>query len=376
MSVPEDLDLHLDQYDYALPPSQIAQRPTAHRGDSRLLVLDRCTGAISHRRFGDIVDLLAPGDCLVVNESRVLAARLLGALDTGGRVEVLLLRPSAEDSAVWECLARPASKGRPGRRVRFGAAPWIEVEFLGDLEEPGAKRVRVEASIPLEEALQAVGHVPLPPYIQRPDDEEDKDRYQTVYASVPGSVAAPTAGLHVTEEILERLTTRGVTLAKVILEVGIGTFRPISTERIDEHRMHSERYRVDGAAAAAINAARGAGGRVVAVGTTSVRVLESVASADGSIAAAEGETDLFIRPGYQFRAIDALLTNFHLPRSSLLVMVSALAGRRRVLAAYREAVAEGYRFFSYGDAMLIHSDRRSPGASASRASGERSPSAG
>jgi S-adenosylmethionine:tRNA ribosyltransferase-isomerase len=312
----------------------------------------------------------------VVNESRVLAARLLGALDTGGRVEVLLLRPSAEDSVVWECLARPASKGRPGRRVRFGAAPWIEVEFLGDLEEPGAKRVRVEASIPLEEALQAVGHVPLPPYIQRPDDEEDKDRYQTVYASVPGSVAAPTAGLHFTEEILERLTTRGVTLAKVILEVGIGTFRPISTERIDEHRMHSERYRVDGAAAAAINAARGAGGRVVAVGTTSVRVLESVASADGSIAAAEGETDLFIRPGYQFRAIDALLTNFHLPRSSLLVMVSALAGRRRVLAAYREAVAEGYRFFSYGDAMLIHSDRRSTGASEARASGERSPSAG
>lgn len=361
MTDPRDSDLLLDHYDYDLPPSQIAQRPTERRGDSRLLVLNRGTGRVDHRQFVDLADLLYPGDCLVVNESKVLSARLLGTLSTGGRIEVLLLRPTPADRNVWECLTRPASKARRGRRVRFGTDPWIEVEFLADLPERGGRIARVQASVALEQALREVGHVPLPPYIHRPDDELDRIRYQTVYASVPGSVAAPTAGLHFTEEILARLAAKGVALAKVTLDVGIGTFRPIWEERVDRHRMHSERYRIDRSAAEIINGTRNRGGRIVAVGTTCVRALESVVSEDGRVEARSGETDLYIRPGYRFRAVDALLTNFHLPRSSLLVLVSAFAGRERVLAAYREAVESGYRFYSYGDAMFIHSEQEGSG---------------
>jgi S-adenosylmethionine:tRNA ribosyltransferase-isomerase len=351
--VPTEPEGRLDLYDYHLPPGLIAQRPSERRGDSRLLVLRRHSGEIEHRHFSDLVKLLDPGDCLVVNETKVLPARLLGNLDTGGRIEVLLLRPSAEDPAVWECLARPAAKARAGRRVRFGEAPWIDVEFLENTAQPGGKRARVESSMPLEEALSAIGHTPLPPYIQRPDEDADRDRYQTVYAARPGSVAAPTAGLHFTRELLADIERIGVTLARVTLDVGIGTFRPIAADSLADHRMHSEAYEVDEPAADAVNAARERGGRVVAVGTTSVRVLESVATPDGTIRSGRGETDLFIRPGYQFRVVDGLVTNFHLPRSSLLVLVSALAGREAVLQAYRVAVDEGYRFYSYGDAMVI-----------------------
>jgi S-adenosylmethionine:tRNA ribosyltransferase-isomerase len=338
-------------YDYDLPPELVAQRPLEHRADSRLLVLSRRSGAVRHALFREIGSFLRSGDCLVLNDTRVFPARLVGHLPTGGRVELLLLRPVGESD--WECLARPASKLRRGRVLRFGGEPWIEAEVLERLPEPGQLRVRLTSPGPLAEALEAVGHIPLPPYIQRPDDAADRVRYQTVYAEHRGSVAAPTAGLHFDEELLTDLASSGIRVARVTLHVGLGTFRPISAERVEDHTMHEERYHIADTSARLIEETRAAGGRVIAVGTTVVRTLETAARDDGRVRPGEGDTRLFIRPGHAFRAVDALVTNFHLPRSSLLVLVSAFAGREQVLAAYREAVAERYRFFSYGDAMLL-----------------------
>jgi S-adenosylmethionine:tRNA ribosyltransferase-isomerase len=336
-------------YDYELPEELIAQHPAERRSDSRLLVLDRHTGEMTHTRFAEIGRFLRPGDCLVLNDTKVFPARLLGSLPTGGRAELLLLDNTGGDE--WECLARPAGKLRPGRVIRFGEDPWVEAEVLERLPEPGQLRVRLTSSCPLTEALDAVGHIPLPPYIRRADTALDRERYQTVYAEHAGSAAAPTAGLHFDEALLGGLAAQGVEIVRVTLHVGLGTFRPMVVESIAEHTMHSERYRVPESNVLAIRRVKERGGRVVAVGTTVVRTLETVAGNESC--PTEGSTRLFIRPGYQFRWVDGLVTNFHLPRSSLVVLVSAFAGRERVLAAYREAARLGYRFFSYGDAMLM-----------------------
>lgn len=345
-------------FDFDLPDDRIAQEP-APRGESRLLVLDAPPGSAErHRRVADLPELLLPGDLLVVNDTRVIPARLYGrrlipgSEDEGGRVELLLVEKVDEAANEWEALARPGKKAKPGTRLRFGDGPdfWLSAEVTARLED-GRHRVRFSA--PVEPHLERLGHVPLPPYIKRADRPEDRERYQTVFATNPGAVAAPTAGLHFTPEILDRLAARGVETARVTLHVGIGTFKPVTADLVHEHVMDEERYEVPEATAAAIAETRARGGRVVAVGTTTVRTLESAADEDGTVHPGAGRTGLFIVPGYRFRVVDALLTNFHLPRSTLLMMVSAFAGRERVLAAYEEAVAEGYRFYSYGDAMLM-----------------------
>ncbi|NNF38520.1 MAG: tRNA preQ1(34) S-adenosylmethionine ribosyltransferase-isomerase QueA [Gemmatimonadetes bacterium] len=363
----------LSDYDYALPPESIAERPASRRDESRLLVLPRGGGTVGHRRFRDIVDLIAPGDLLVVNQSRVLPARLRGRKPTGAPAEVLLLHPRLEapgdgasssgravdaggalagvaEARVWEALVRPGSKLKPGRVVEVGAD--LRVEILGPA--PGGGRVvRLDTPLPVAEALERYGHVPLPPYITRDDDESDRERYQTVYASTPGSIAAPTAGLHFTPELLADLESRGVRRTAISLHVGVGTFRPVEVDDPAEHTMHAELYHVPEAAARAVSETRSRGGRVWAVGTTVVRTVESVATAEGGIRAGSGSTDLFIRPPFDFRVVDGLITNFHLPRSTLLMLVSAFAGRPATLDAYETAVRRGYRFYSYGDAMVV-----------------------
>jgi S-adenosylmethionine:tRNA ribosyltransferase-isomerase len=345
----------LSDYDYDLPPDRIAARPAERRDGSRLLVMDRDTGDLTHRHFHQLDELLAPGDLLVVNESRVLPARLLGWKPTGARAEILLSRPVGDGT--WEALVRPGSKLKPGRRV--DVAPGFHVEIVGPA--PGGQRVvRLHTEGPEAEALERHGHLPLPPYIEREDDEDDRERYQTVYARTPGSIAAPTAGLHFTPELLQRLEERGIERTAVTLHVGIGTFRPVEHDDPGEHEMHSEMYHVPLEAAEAIERTRARGGRVWAVGTTVVRTLESVAEPDGRVRAESGQTQLFIRPGFDFRVIDGLITNFHLPRSTLLMLVSAFAGHAETLAAYRTAVAEGYRFYSYGDAMAVVSGGKPP----------------
>lgn len=346
-----DLDDLLESYDYDLPLELIAQHPLPERSGSRLLVLDRGTGAVRHRRFTQLLEHLAAGDCLVLNDTRVLPARLLGRAPSGSSVEFLLVKQVSADE--WDALARPSRRCRPGRTYRVGSDPWLDVEVRARLDDQGLHRVRLAASGPVMTALESLGHVPLPPYIKRPDAPEDRARYQTVYARHPGAVAAPTAGLHFDEPMLDEVRRAGVHVAYLTLHVGLATFRPVTAARLSEHQMHGERYVVPPECADLVQAARAEGGRVVAVGTTVVRVLESVADAAGLVRAGAGETDLFIRPGYRFRAVDAMLTNFHLPRSTLLALVSAFAGRERVLAAYREAVALRYRFYSYGDAMLL-----------------------
>lgn len=340
----------ISDFDFDLPDAAIAQE-AAPRGESRLLVL-AAAGKARHRRIADLPELLRPGDLLVVNDTRVIPARLFARRETtadggGGRVELLLVEKL--DDCDWECLVRPGRKAQPGTRLVLDDALSAEViARLGD----GRRRVRFSA--PVEPHLDALGHVPLPPYIKRPDAAADRERYQTVFAAQPGAIAAPTAGLHFTPELLDRLAGRGIGRATVTLHVGIGTFKPVTVELVHEHRMDEERYEVPESTARAIAATRARGGRVVAVGTTVVRTLESVAAAhDGEIVAGSGRTALFITPGFRFRTVDALLTNFHLPRSTLLLLVSAFGGRDRVLAAYREAVASGYRFYSYGDAMLV-----------------------
>ncbi len=336
--------LRLADFDYPLPAGAIAQRPVP-RGESRLLVLDR-EGRERHRRVRDLLALLAPGDLLVVNDTRVIPARLFARrAGGGGRVELLLVERVGERE--WEALAGPGRRARPGAVLEL--APGLTAEVVGTA--PTGRR-RVRFSEPVEPHLERLGHVPLPPYIQRADEAEDRERYQTVYARRPGAVAAPTAGLHLSAELLAALAAAGIERAEVTLHVGPGTFKPVTAERLASHRMESERYEIGETAAAAIRRARARGGRVVAVGTTVVRTLEAAALRQGEVTAGSGATDLFITPGFPFRVVDLLLTNFHLPRSTLLLLVAAFAGRERVLAAYTEAIAAGYRFYSYGDAML------------------------
>ncbi len=332
-------------FDYDLPAASIAQEP-APRGESRLLVLDRQEPE-RHSRVSDLPRLLRPGDLLVLNDTRVIPARLYGRSAGGGRMEILLIEPVA--GREWDALVRPGRRARPGARIEI--AEGLAAEVI-DKREDGRHRLRFTE--PIEPHLDRLGHIPLPPYIHRPDTAEDRERYQTVFARQPGAVAAPTAGLHFTAELLEEIAAAGVEIARVTLHVGIGTFKPVSAERIEEHRMESERYEIGEETAGAIQRARSAGRRIVAVGTTVVRTLESAARVgEGELRAGSSATTLFITPGFRFQVVEALLTNFHLPCSTLLMLVSAFAGRERVLAAYEEAIREGYRFYSYGDAMLV-----------------------
>ena len=335
-------------YSFELPRELIAQDPLEERASSRLLVLDKRTGAVSHHVFRDIGDFLRPGDCLVLNDTRVIPARLLGEREgTGAHVELLLLKRKSGD--VWETLVRPGKKCRPGTRLTFGDG-LLKAEILDTVEE-GNRLVRFDYEGIFEEALDRLGEMPLPPYITH--KLQDRNRYQTVYAKHEGSAAAPTAGLHFTKELLGRLEGKGIGSAYVTLHVGLGTFRPVKEENVLEHHMHTEHYQVSREAADTINRTKAQGGRIVCVGTTSCRTLESAAGEDGLVRPCSGDTDIFIYPGYRFRVLDALITNFHLPESTLIMLVSALAGREHVLAAYEEAVRERYRFFSFGDAMLI-----------------------
>jgi S-adenosylmethionine:tRNA ribosyltransferase-isomerase len=336
-------------YDFALPPELIAQTPLARRDASRLMVLDRATQTISHRTFTDLPSLIAPGDLLVVNRSRVVKARLLGKrVGSGAPAEIFLLSPLGDDR--YEALVSPGGKLKPGRVVEI--APGFSAEIL-EVTERRTRIVRLAADAGVAQAIEAHGHVPLPPYIARTDDASDAARYQTVYAKEPGSVAAPTAGLHFTPELLAALDARGVRRSEVVLHVGAGTFKPVEADDPAEHRMHEERYLVPEATAQAIMEARAVRGRVWAVGTTTARTLESAAEADRSVRAGSGETRIFIRPPARPRVVDALITNFHLPRSTLIMLVAAFAGYDLTMRAYQQAIAERYRFYSYGDAMAV-----------------------
>lgn len=344
-----DLD-HAAAYDYDLPAELIAQEPVHPRDRSRLLVVRRGGGGLRHLQFRDLVGLIPAGDALVVNETRVFPARLRGRKPTGAEAEVLLLRPVSDDERDWHALVRPGSKLKPGRVVEI--ADGLRVHVVDSI--PGGGRlVRLESALAPRAAIDRWGEMPLPPYIDRPAEASDRDRYQTVYGSVTGSVAAPTAGLHFTPAVLAGLRDKGVDIIPLVLHVGVGTFRPVEVESIAEHEMHSEWYEVPERAARRLNGIRDRGGAVWAVGTTVARTLESVASDDGSIRAGTGWTDIFIRPPYRFRGVDRLITNFHLPRSTLLMLVSAFAGHETAMAAYDAAVREEYRFYSYGDAMVI-----------------------
>ncbi|MCP4203312.1 MAG: tRNA preQ1(34) S-adenosylmethionine ribosyltransferase-isomerase QueA [bacterium] len=338
-------------FDYDLPPELIAQQ-ALERGRSRLLTVPSI-GRPEDHQISELPEMLSPGDLLVVNNTRVLAARLFGRRPGGGRAEILLVAPRDPEAGIdraseWICLGRPRKRMRPGTRILFHDDLRVEV-----LEHLAPDRLLLRFSSPPVRHLSELGHVPLPPYIARDDTDTDRDRYQTVYAEVPGAVAAPTAGLHFDRDLLGRIEARGIGVAKLTLHVGPGTFRPVSVDRIDDHTMESERFEIDDSAALAIERTRASGGQIVAVGTTVVRTLESAVRSPGGLVAAKGSTELFIKPGFEFKVVDRLLTNFHLPRSTLLMLVSAFAGRRRVLDAYRLAVERGYRFYSYGDAMLL-----------------------
>lgn len=333
---------------FELPKEQIAQDPLPDRSASRLMVLHRRTGEIEHRAFADIVQYLRAGDCLVRNNTKVIPARLFGTReDTGAVVEFLLLRRIRDN--VWETLVKPGKKAREGAKIRFGDG-LLRGEII-EVKEDGNRLIRFSYEGIFEEILDELGQMPLPPYITH--KLADKNRYQTVYARYDGSAAAPTAGLHFTEELFGRLEEKGVVVANVTLHVGLGTFRPVKVEDVANHQMHEEHYFIEPEEAEKINRAKREGGRVVCVGTTSCRTIESAAREDGIVQAVEGDTDIFIYPGYRFRVMDQLITNFHLPESTLLMLVSALAGKDFILRAYDEAVREGYRFFSFGDAMLI-----------------------
>ncbi len=345
--------MKVSDFRYELPEGAIAQEPLPERDRSRLLVLDRRTGTTTHRAFRDLPELLAPGDLVVVNTSRVFPARLFARRPRGRPAEVLLVQPLSPEARLWSAWLRP------GRRIRRGDRLTVSDELALVVEEDtstsdGRRRIRLETdAADVWSLLDTIGHVPLPPYIERADRPEDKERYQTVYARERGSVAAPTAGLHFTPTVLEALASRGIERAEIVLHVGPGTFQPVKAENVEDHRVAPEPFEIPKQTAQAVARARSRGGRVVAVGTTTVRALETSVRDDGTIAEGAGETSLVIYPPFQFRATDALLTNFHLPRSSLLLLVCAFAGREPVLAAYAEAVAHGYRFYSYGDAMLI-----------------------
>ena len=337
---------------YDLPEELIAQTPLEKRDTSRLLCLNRETGQWEHKHFYDIIDYLNPGDCLVMNDSRVLPARLLGHRPTGGAVEVLLLRDLGD--RCWECLCKPGRKMQVGSEVIFGNGELTAT--VRAVQEDGNRVVEFHYTGIFLEVLERLGKMPLPPYIKA--ELEDQERYQTVYSREVGSAAAPTAGLHFTQELLDAIRAKGVNTAFVTLHVGLGTFRPVKTEEVLEHHMHSELCMMNEETAAILNKTRADGGRIVCVGTTSCRTLESLVNEDGTFAAKSRWTDIFIYPGYRFKAMDALITNFHLPESTLVMLVSAFAGRETVLAAYAEAVKERYRFFSFGDAMYIYGGRR------------------
>lgn len=341
--------MNLQEFDYYLPEELIAQHPLECRDMSRLMLLDRESGEIDHKLFKDVADYFTEGDCLVLNNTRVIPARLLGQKEgSGGKIEFVLLKRVAGDT--WEVILRPGKKAKPGARFVFGSGE-LRAEILEVLEE-GNRLVRFIYEGVFEEILDKVGIMPLPPYIT--EKLEDPERYQTVYAKYNGSAAAPTAGLHFTRELLETLRNKGVKIAYVMLHVGLGTFRPVKVDDITLHKMHSEYYSIGQEACDTINFAKKAGKKVVAVGTTSCRVLETVGSSnDGELKACDGWTDIFIYPGYRFKIVDRLITNFHLPQSTLIMLVSSLAGRENVLGAYAAAVRERYRFFSFGDAMFI-----------------------
>ena len=336
-----------DMFDYYLPEELIAQTPVAKRDTSRLLVYDRDTKKIEHRHFSDITEYLNPGDTLVINDTKVLPARLFGKrTDTGGKLEVLLLKRIEGD--IWEALTRPARKAVAGREFIFSDK--LKMRVTEEFDD-GIRHLELIYDGILEEILDEIGLMPLPPYIH--EKLKDKSRYQTVYARLTGSAAAPTAGLHFTNELLDQVNAKGINIAKVVLHVGLGTFRPVSVEDVTTHKMHSEYYEVSNETANLLNETRSSGGRIVCVGTTSVRTLETVTDETGMIRPGSGETDIFIYPGYKFKACDALITNFHLPKSTLLMLVSALSSREEMLEVYKIAVKEKYRFFSFGDAMFI-----------------------
>lgn len=340
--------MNVSDFNYDLPEELIAQDPLEKRSESRLMILHKNTGEVAHKHFYDITEYLNAGDCLVINNTKVIPARLYGSKeDTGAVIEILLLKRI--DANTWECLTRPGKKARSGARIVFGDG--ILVGEIIDVVEEGNRLIRFEYEGIFEEILDKLGEMPLPPYISH--KLQDKTRYQTVYAKYDGSAAAPTAGLHFTPELLQEIRDMGVNIAEVTLHVGLGTFRPVKVENVLDHHMHSEYYEITKEACDIINETRRSGGRVISVGTTSTRTIESAADEDGYLTPKKGDTDIFIYPGYEFKVIDALITNFHLPESTLIMLVSALAGRENVLAAYEEAVKERYRFFSFGDAMLI-----------------------
>lgn len=337
-----------EDFNFDLPEELIAQDPLEDRSSSRLLVLDKETGKTEHHVFREIIDYLETGDCLVINDTKVIPARLIGSkIGTDAKIEVLLLKRKEND--VWETLVKPGKKAKIGTRISFGDG--LLVGEVVDIVEEGNRLIHFEYEGIFEEILDRLGQMPLPPYITH--QLEDKNRYQTVYAKHSGSAAAPTAGLHFTPELLKKIEEKGVQIARVTLHVGLGTFRPVKVDNILEHHMHSEFYQIEEEAAEKINTAKANGKRVIAVGTTSCRTIESAAKEDGTIASVSGWTDIFIYPGYQFKVLDCLITNFHLPESTLVMLVSALAGREHVLNAYEEAIKERYRFFSFGDAMFI-----------------------
>ena len=340
--------MDVKDFDYYLPEELIAQDPLEDRSSSRLMVLDKKTGELQHKIFKDILDYLKPGDCLVLNNTKVIPARLFGVKEgTLAKIEILLLKRREND--IWETLVKPGKKAKPGTKIIFGEG--LLVGEVLDVVEEGNRLIQFTYDGIFEEILDQLGQMPLPPYITH--TLQDKNRYQTVYAKYDGSAAAPTAGLHFTKELLEKVKEKGVDIAEVTLHVGLGTFRPVKVENVLEHHMHSEFYMVSDEAAEKINATKDRGGRVIAVGTTSTRTLESAADENGRLRECSGWTEIFIYPGYTFKVIDCLITNFHLPQSTLVMLVSALAGRENVLSAYEEAVNEKYRFFSFGDAMFI-----------------------
>lgn len=341
--------MNVTDFDYDLPEEYIAQTPCQKRDGSRLMVVDKGTGKITHERFFDIRTYLKPGDCLVLNDSRVLPARIFGKkMSTGAKVECLLTKRIEGDR--WESLVRPGKKLKPGDKLSFGDNLTAEIMDYGP---DGTRIVGFSYAGKFLEELERVGHMPLPPYIHRKAVDEDKNRYQTVYCREEGSVAAPTAGLHFTGELLSGIQEMGIKIVYVTLHVGIGTFRPVKADKVEDHHMHFEEYEISEETAKIINETKGAGGRIISVGTTSTRTLESAADLEGRVLAGTGSTDIFIYPGYKFRIIDSLITNFHLPKSTLMMLISAFYDREKILAAYEEAKKEGYRFFSYGDAMFI-----------------------
>ncbi|SCP95111.1 tRNA preQ1(34) S-adenosylmethionine ribosyltransferase-isomerase QueA [Anaerobium acetethylicum] len=341
--------MNVKDFDFYLPLELIAQDPLEDRSSSRLLTLDKKTGEVEHHVFTDIIDYLNPGDCLVVNDTKVIPARLIGSkIGTEAKIEVLLLKRMEND--IWECLVKPGKKARPGAEISFGDG--LLTGTVMDVVEEGNRLIQFSYDGIFEEILDRLGQMPLPPYITH--QLQDKNRYQTVYAKHEGSAAAPTAGLHFTPELMKKIEEKGVEIAYVTLHVGLGTFRPVKVDNILDHHMHSEFFSVEEAEAEKINKAKDQGRRVIGVGTTSCRTLESAAGQDNRLRAGSGWTEIFIYPGYEFKIIDGLVTNFHLPESTLLMLISALAGRENVMEAYKMAVAEKYRFFSFGDAMFIH----------------------